>query len=134
MSAFEDFIQVELPKRGYLNSDVPQNSIIIRKGAGPRQFDAISLAQGQTLTVDSKGDLVSVNPSSLIKKFILTVGTPSTLWVLTHNLSSENVIVQCFDENKNVIFPDTVQIVDANEIRVTFSVAQQGVARVIFLD
>ena len=49
MSAFEDFVQQELPKRGYLNSDVAQETIIIRRGAGPRQFDAVTLGEGEVL-------------------------------------------------------------------------------------
>lgn len=134
MSAFEDFIQLELPKRGYLNSDVPQNTIIIRKGAGPRQFDALSIQEGQTLTVDQTGNLVSAPISSLIKKYIATVAVPTSTWVLQHNLNSENVIVQCFDEQKAVLLPNIVKIDDANQITVEFGANQAGTARVIFLD
>ena len=134
MSAFEDFIQIELPKRPYLNADVPQNSIIVRQGAGPRQLSAVTLQEGQVLTVDSNGDMIATTPIALVKKFILTVGVASEIWNLNHNLNSENVIVQCFDENKSVIIPDTIQILDANSIRVTFEVGQIGIARVLFLD
>ena len=134
MSAFEDFVQVELPKRPYLNADVPQNSIIVRQGAGPRQLSAVTLQEGQVLTVDSNGDMIATTPIALVKKFILTVGVASEIWNLNHNLNSENVIVQCFDENKSVIIPDTIQILDANSIRVTFEVGQIGIARVLFLD
>lgn len=137
MSAFEDFIQLELPKRGYLNTDVPQESIIIRRGAGPRQFDAITLTEGQVIAFVG-GELKAVSISNLVssglKKAILTVAEPTTTWDINHNLGYDDVIVQCFDENRFVLIPDTIQIVDANTVRVTFSSPQSGVARVVFLD
>lgn len=137
MSAFEDFIQLELPKRGYLNSDVPQESVIIRRGAGPRQFDAITLTEGQVIAFVG-GQLQAVSISNLVasglKKAILTVAEPAATWEINHNLGYDDVIVQCFDDNRFVLIPDSIQIVDANTVRVTFTNPQQGVARVIFLD
>lgn len=137
MSAFEDFIQTELPKRGYLNSDVPQESVIIRRGAGPRQFDAVTLTEGQVLAFVG-GQLQPVSISSLVssglKKAILTVEVASDTWNIAHNLGYDDVIVQCFDENRFVLIPDSIQIVDANTVQVKFTNPQSGVARVIFLD
>ena len=137
MSAFEDFIQTELPKRGYLDSDVPQETIIVRRGNGPRQFDAIQLGEGQVLGYQN-GQLQAMSVQSLVssgmKKAILTVADPSDIWIINHNLGYADVIVQCFDENNFVLIPDTTQIVDVNTIRITFTNPQMGVARVIFLD
>lgn len=137
MSAFEDFVQVELPKRGYLNSDVPQESVIIRRGAGPRQFDAVTLTEGQVLAFVG-GSLQAVSITSLVssglKKAILTVSEPAAIWTVQHNLGYDDVIVQAFDEDNFVLIPDTIQIVDANTVRLTFTNPQKGVARVIFLD
>ena len=137
MSAFEDFIQTELPKRGYLNSDVPQETVIIRRGNGPRQFDAITIGEGQVLGYQN-GQLQAISVTSLVasgmKKAILTISEPQTIWTINHYLGYDDVIVQCFDENNYVLIPDTTQIVDANTIRITFTNAQSGVARVIFLD
>lgn len=137
MSAFEDFVQTELPKRGYLNADVPQETIIIRRGAGPRQFDAITLGEGQVLGYQN-GQLAAVSVTSLVasglKKAILTVSEDAAIWDINHNLGYDDVIVQCFDENRFVLIPDSIQIIDANSIRVTFTNPQKGVARVIFLD
>ena len=96
MSSFEDFVQVELPKRGYLNTDVPQESIIIRRGAGPRQFDAITLAEGQVLGVVN-GQLAAMALAGAgIRKAIVPITTAATIWTVTHNFGSENAIVQCF--------------------------------------
>lgn len=134
MSAFEDFVQVELPKRGYLNTDVPQEAIIVRRGAGPRQFDAITLTNGQVLGFVN-GALVGLTLAGAgIRKAIVPVTTPSDLWTVTHNFDSENAIVQCFDENKSVIFPNTITIVNADTIEISFHSIQAGTARIIFLD
>ena len=134
MSVFEDFIQVELPKRGYLDQDPEQESIIIRRGPGPRQFDSIKLQEGQVLGVVN-GQLAPMPLSGTgIRKAIVPVTVAATLWNINHNFDSENAIVQCFDENKSVILPDAITIVDVDTIAITFHTAQTGTARIIFLD
>lgn len=134
MSAFEDFVQVELPKRGYLNQDPEQESIIVRRGPGPRQFDSIKLEEGQVLGFVN-GQLASMPlAGSGIRKAIVPVTVAAKVWNVNHNFDSENVIIQCFDENKSVIFPDAITIVDADTISITFHSDQIGTARIIFLD
>lgn len=136
MSAFEDFVQTELPKRGYLSTDVATETIIIRRGAGPRQFDAVTLTEGQVLALVN-GQLVGTNVSTVgggVRKAVLTVSTATTLWTINHQLGSRNVIIQAFDNAGYVIIPDTIQVVDANNVRLTFASNQSGVARIIFLD
>lgn len=138
MSAFEDFVQQELPKRGYLNTDVAQETIIIRRGAGPRQFDAVTLSEGEVLAKVG-GVLTSVSVTSLgagtpLRKAILPVTVASTTWTINHNLNSENVIIQAFDEDKYVLMPDTIRVVDEDTVELTFHSAQTGTARVVFLD
>lgn len=133
-SAFESFVQQELPKRGYLNTDVGQETIIVRRGVGPRQFDAVSLVEGQALAMVG-GVLQGVSLSSYgIKKVILPISPASSEWIVAHNFDSENVIVQCFDETKSVIIPDSIQIIDSNTIKILFNSAISGVVRVMFLD
>ena len=140
MSAFEDFVQQELPKRGYLNTDVGQETVIIRRGPGPRQFDAVTLSEGQVLAKVNgllTGAFVSdagVGGAQALRKAILTVTTPTTTWTIPHGLNSENVIVQAFDESKFVIIPNSIQLINANTVQLTFNTAQAGTARVIFLD
>lgn len=133
-SAFEEFVQQELPKRGYLNADVAQETVIVRRGPGPRQFDAVSLSEGQALALVG-GALQGVNLSAYgIKKAVLAVAVASDEWIVAHNLGSENVIVQCFDETKSVIIPGSIQIIDDDTVKVSFSTPQEGTVRVIFLD
>jgi len=140
MSAFEDFVQTELPKRPYLNADVSQETMIIRRGAGPRQLAAITFTEGQILVMSS-GVLTPMTLSQIagmfgggLRSYVLAVPIASQTWTVTHNLNSENVIVQAFDESKFVVFPNTIQIVSANVVQLTFNTAQAGVARVVFLD
>lgn len=140
MSAFQDFIQTELPKRPYLNADVAAESIIIRRGAGPRQLGAVTFTEGQILVMNG-GQLVAMSLSAIaalfgggLRSFVLPVPVASDTWTVTHNLNSENVIIQAFDEGKFVILPNTIQIVSANVVTLTFNTAQVGVARVVFLD
>lgn len=140
MSAFEDFVQQELPKRGYLNSDVPQETLIVRRGPGPRQFDSVQLQEGQVLALVN-GVLTgveitdsSIGGDSILRKAIFSVGSPVDTWTITHNLGSENVIVQAFDEAKFVIIPQSIQIVDEDTVQLKWHTPQSGVARIIFLD
>lgn len=136
MSAFEDFVQLELPKRPYLNTDVAQETVIVRRGAGPRQLGAVTLTNGQVLGMVG-GALVGTTVASLgngVRKAILNVTTPDDLWEIAHNLNSTNVIVQIVDSAGFVIIPAEIQIVDSNNVSVLFNTPQTGTARVIFLD
>lgn len=134
MSAFEDFVQVELPKRGYLDADPEQESIIVRRGPGPRQFDAIKLVEGQVLGVVN-GKLAPMQLAGAgIRKAVLPVEEPAAEWVVAHGFGSENAIVQCFDSANSVIFPDSITIDDGDTITIRFNSMQSGTARIIFLD
>lgn len=130
MSAFETFIQVELPKRPYTEADSSQENILVRRGPGARQHVGVPLGVGQVL--GAVGGVVQGVPR--LRTFKLAVSTPNTTWVVQHNLASEEVIIQAFDESKYVIIPDTMRILDANTIIITFNSAQAGVARVVFFD
>ena len=44
----------------------------------------------------------------------------ATSWTVTHNLSSENIIVQCWDTNNKVVIPDSIIIDSSNQITVDF--------------
>jgi hypothetical protein len=136
MSAFEDFVQVELPKRPYTNADSPQESVLVRRGPGPRQHVGVPIADGQVL--GSVGGVLQGVPQSqgggALRSFKLVITTPVMIWDVIHNLASEEVIIQAFDEDKYVIIPEAIQILDENTVRLTFNTAQSGVARVVFLD
>lgn len=136
MSAFEDFIQLEIPKRPYLNADVAEETVLVRRGAGPRQLSAVTLTNGQVLGMVG-GVLVGTTVSALgngVRKAIQEFTVASSTWTVTHNLNSTNVIVQVVDAAGYVVIPNEIQIVDADTVTVTFGTVQTGTVRVIFLD
>ena len=132
MSAFENFVQVELPKRPFTEGDTAQESVLVRRGAGPRQHVGVPLLDGQV--VGQLGGVVQGVTMSPLRTFRFTATSAITIWNVVHGLNSEEVIIQAFDENKFVIIPDSIQIIDANNIQLKFGSPQQGVARVIFFD
>lgn len=140
MSAFEDFVQLELPKRPFLETNPSEETVMVRRGLGPRQLTAVALNEGEVLAKVG-GVIVGTTISALVaagggavRKAILPVVIAADTWTIEHNLNSENVIVQIFDNQKYVVIPNSIQIVDADTVVVQFNTAITGVARVIFLD
>ena len=134
MSAFTDFIQLELPKRPYLETDVPQNSVIIRNGAGPRQLDGIQLLPGQII-MNIGGTIQAValeDVSGNTDNFVQLIETPAAQWTLTHGGGSENVFVGLYDTLGRLMVPDEVTIVDGDTITVDFSTPIDGKAVVLY--
>jgi len=134
MSAFEDFVQLELPKRPYLEVDPAQETVIVRRGPGPRQLGAVTLTEGQVLGF-SGGALVGVTAQGLgTRKFTLVVTIPADPWVVPHGMNSTNVIVQVVDAAGYVIIPDEIHLTDGDVVTISFGTAQTGTARLLFLD
>ena len=136
MSAFEDFIQIELPKRPYLNSDAPQESIMVRRGPGPRQLDSVALGEGQVLALVG-GVVVGTTIASLggsVRSAKLVVSVPAAIWTIAHALNSDNAIIQVVDGAGFVIQPDEIQIVNTSTITIKFTSPQAGTVRAIFID
>lgn len=127
MSAFTDFVQLELPKRPYLDTDVSTESIIVRRGAGPRQLQGISLNEGEVLG-NSGGTLQGIAISSGLR---FTQSSASNTWVLTHGRNSKNVVVQVFDDNDDLVTPDNIRT-NLDNVTVTFGISFTGYANVLF--
>lgn len=58
--------------------------------------------------------------------------TASATWNLHHKLGSENVLVQCFDENNNVIIPSEIRTVDEDVTEVVMPDIISGKAIVMY--
>lgn len=54
------------------------------------------------------------------------------VWEVKHDLGSEAVLVQCFDSESIPVIPDSIEIVDGNNVRVTFSDEIVGRAYVLY--
>jgi hypothetical protein len=52
--------------------------------------------------------------------------TNSSLWVVDHYLNTDYPDVTIWDSNRNIIFPDRIESVNANQIKVHFSVPVSG--------
>jgi hypothetical protein len=133
MSAFEDFVQLELPKRPYLDTDVSTETVIIRRGAGPRQLDSVALTDGQVLgKVSGTLQGVTIGAGATFKKYSNSY-TSSTSWVVAHGQASTDYIAQVFDATGNAIIPNEIVATNSNTVTILFSTAVAGTARLIFL-
>lgn len=52
--------------------------------------------------------------------------TNSALWTVDHNLGTDYPDVTIWDSNRNIIFPNRIESVDSNQIKVYFSVPVSG--------
>lgn len=127
---FQDFIQLELPKRPFLEADVPLETVLVRRGPAPRQMAAIALADGEVLGKVG-GALAAVTPSSAAG-VQHDQASAATTWTITHNRNSDKVIALLIDAAGNKIEADNIAVA-ANTVTVTFIDAQAGKANLMFL-
>lgn len=147
-SAFESFMQTELPLRPFAPSDGNQEAIAIRRGQGPRQMLFLDLQDSQVLG-RVNGTLQGVTIANLnpdtgtaggIRHFVADVakGSEQSTWTLMHNLNSNNFVYQIYQLNDdgtlNSIIPDSVSISDANTVVMKFAAAIAGKAVLSFVD
>jgi hypothetical protein len=52
--------------------------------------------------------------------------TNSNLWVVDHNLGTDYPDVTIWDSNRRIIFPDRIESIDSNQIKIYFSVPVTG--------
>lgn len=136
MSAFEDFIQVELPRRPWSNTDPALETVPVRRGPGPRQLEFIALTDGQVVGKVG-GSIQGVTISGLggeiiPKNYIHTQGTAATTWTITHNKNSSDYVVIVVDSTGSLLIPNVVDDTSANQVVIDFTTAQAGKAVLIF--
>ncbi len=66
-----------------------------------------------------------------LQSLVFVNDTPSTTWTIPHAYNTRDIIVQVYDTNNLIIFPDTVSMSSLNEAVITFSTATAGKAVVI---
>jgi hypothetical protein len=64
----------------------------------------------------------------------LIVTVPSITWVFPHNLNSPNPVIQIYDDNHQMVQPDSISITNNNTVTITFAQAISGTAVGIFGD
>lgn len=136
MSAFEDFIQVELPRRPWVTTDPAQETVPVRRGAGPRQLEFVSLTDGQVLGKISgviQGVTVPGLGGEVIPKgYVHVESTPSDLWIVSHSLNSEDYVAFVVDDTGTQVLPESITPADADTVIIDFNTAMAGKAVFIF--
>lgn len=128
-SDFESYIQIEIPKRPFMETDAELESVIVRRGQGPRQLQGVKINEGEALGMRD-GQLVSMQIKGAVSQIHLQ-NDPSKHWTIVNAQDSVNVTVTVYDTNGKVIIADDV-VVTADQIDVFFNEAQAGRAVFIF--
>lgn len=58
----------------------------------------------------------------------------SSIWTLEHNLNAVGIIVQCYDNDDELIIPDSVHLSDPNTCVVTWSEVVSGYALIDYIE
>jgi hypothetical protein len=66
------------------------------------------------------------------KGFLYEQNTPALVWSIAHNIGSDQVLIQVYDEVGELTFADKVEIVDASNVEITFLDAMAGTAHLVF--
>lgn len=59
---------------------------------------------------------------------IVTKNGNSDVWIVTHNLHTANPVVQFFDNNKKQMYPDKIEYLSDDSIKVTWAIPVEGSA------
>jgi len=74
------------------------------------------------------------DPSLIGKVFLYTRQSASEFWIVDHDLNSANVIVQCYDTDGNMVFPDSVQYRTMDSVRIEWKKPVAGYCTVSLPD
>lgn len=132
MSAFEDFIQTELPRRPWSPNNPTQESIPVRRGPGPRQLDFVEINEGEIL--GKQGGVIIGIPlpvTSLCVGFEHIQNTPALTWNIFHNGGTKRIQITIYDVSDNVILSNEINLIDNNNLSITFTEPQDGRAILI---
>lgn len=132
---FEDFIQLELPKRPWMATDVQEESVIVRRGAGPRQLAGVVLGEGQVLGMKDgtlQGVAASTGGGTGADAVPFVQEEPATTWTITHNRNNVNVSVSVYDADGKAFTPDEITVA-ANTVTITVLEAIAGHAVLFFI-
>ncbi len=81
------------------------------------------------------GELVARPISSgtpLAQGHLHTQTAPTTVWIINHGRDTDQVLVQVYNINRELIIPDKVRIFNLTTIRVEFVSPQDGFAHLVF--
>lgn len=82
-----------------------------------RVFIAVEVISGTPTWVPLTNELDTV---------IYTQNAGSVSWVIEHNLNTTTPLVQIYDANHTMVYPDSVEVTSNNSVTVTFITPQSG--------
>lgn len=66
--------------------------------------------------------------------FLYVRTVASTTWNILHNSASEQLICQVYDITGEFILPNSITIIDGNNVQITFAAPQAGKAHLLFFE
>lgn len=63
--------------------------------------------------------------------YVHVQSTPSTIWTITHNLGTDKVVAEIYDQINEEVFPNGVTILDVNTVQIDFFANQVGRAHLM---
>lgn len=134
-SIFELFIQNELPLRPFVTTNPDQETVLVRRGPGPRQYEPVEILEGEFLT--KTGGLLTSGPASGGGGSTSGLSHPqvvaATTWNVIHAFNSIDLVVQIFGTDSISIIPDEVEIISPTEVEIRFASPQDGKAVIFFV-
>lgn len=131
-SPFESFVQTELPKRPFLPEDVASETVLIRRGAAPRQMEAVVLKEGEVLgMIDGMLAGIVPNTGPTIDAVVHVQRYTSNRWTIAHNRNNVNVQISLYDAEGREFEPNIIQI-GMNSVTVNLVEPALGRAVLIF--
>lgn len=97
------------------------------------QLDYDSLVVHWTMPVLGKCVLYSIRPFIGVSH-IHEQTTPDTVWTITHNFGTEDIIFSCWDDNDMYVVPSDTKLIDNNTIELIFPLPVTGRAVLIITD
>ncbi len=94
----------------------------------------VNVVGASGIYVDIVGQTMTITPgNTLAKCYSEEFGAGAIQWNVSHNLGTELVVVQVYDDSadRELIFPDEIKIIDSNTVRVRWSSLQAGIVHVI---
>lgn len=105
-----------LPDGGIINAGGVEGPHFTIAGQG------VVLADGSAS--DGSGQVIVVGGS--VTGYEHTQAVASTLWTVVHNKNSRKVQATIWDSTDEMVYPDSVKIIDLNTLSVTFNTPQEG--------
>lgn len=125
MSEFEDFVKLELPLRPITENNEAEETILVRRGQGPRVYVALDINEGEVIG-KSGGVLTGITGGGADLTYVHNQSVASATWDITHNLGKKPSIT-IVDSSDDEVEGD-VTYVDNNTVQLNFSAAFSGKA------